>query len=320
MNYEGLICDGCGLEMHEGEDIVVCPVCGTPQHRECYKLNNRCVNEHLHSENFEFKAPEQPKDENVDVQDKQPDTTSNVNMNGNTSPFVPLGAENAQQIFMRGVLYDPNDEFDSVKVGEAATFVQQGSARYINRFMKSKKSGRKLTWNWAAFFFTPFWFFYRKMYKIGTVMLLISIAISSFTSFYQDRMFDKNPAVYAAFTEFEDQFERSQEIGNFQPEKLQATMQEVAKQSAKHGHVLEKYFILIASLTVLQSIAAALIADYFYKKKLSKTVELARENTDEKAKSFVLIKNGGVSFLAALASIAASSIIPMLIYSIAELL
>ena len=56
MFYDNKKCDGCSELMLEGEDIVVCPECGTPQHRECYQKNNECVNAHLHAEGFDWRA------------------------------------------------------------------------------------------------------------------------------------------------------------------------------------------------------------------------------------------------------------------------
>ena len=55
MRYTNSVCDGCGLPLTENDDIVVCPECGTPQHRECYKKDNRCVNSHRHGDGFEWK-------------------------------------------------------------------------------------------------------------------------------------------------------------------------------------------------------------------------------------------------------------------------
>ena len=52
MRYENNICDGCKKKFNEGDDIVVCPVCGTPQHRECYEKNGKCVNAGLHESGF----------------------------------------------------------------------------------------------------------------------------------------------------------------------------------------------------------------------------------------------------------------------------
>jgi len=52
MDYTKETCKSCGKEFAEGDDIVVCPVCATPHHRECWKENNRCVNEELHAEGY----------------------------------------------------------------------------------------------------------------------------------------------------------------------------------------------------------------------------------------------------------------------------
>lgn len=55
MEYKNEICQGCGRKFAEDDDIVVCPECGTPQHRECYDKEHKCVNEHLHAEGYEWK-------------------------------------------------------------------------------------------------------------------------------------------------------------------------------------------------------------------------------------------------------------------------
>ena len=54
MRYENNICDGCKKKFSETDDIVVCPVCGTPQHRECYEKNGECVNAALHESGFSW--------------------------------------------------------------------------------------------------------------------------------------------------------------------------------------------------------------------------------------------------------------------------
>ena len=35
-------CPVCENEFTNDDDIVVCPLCGTPHHRECYKKNGEC--------------------------------------------------------------------------------------------------------------------------------------------------------------------------------------------------------------------------------------------------------------------------------------
>ena len=38
------------------------------------------------------------------------------------------------------------------------------------------RENKKVTWNWGAFFFMPYWFFFRKMYKLGAIFLALTIA------------------------------------------------------------------------------------------------------------------------------------------------
>lgn len=71
MNYINETCQGCGKKIADGDDIVVCPECGTPQHRECYEKENKCVNEHLHSENYEWQPrhSDEPVPQKKEVED-----------------------------------------------------------------------------------------------------------------------------------------------------------------------------------------------------------------------------------------------------------
>ncbi len=58
MNYENLPCPVCGSHMHAGDDIVFCPDCGTPCHRECWKETGHCINESKHGGGFVWSAGE----------------------------------------------------------------------------------------------------------------------------------------------------------------------------------------------------------------------------------------------------------------------
>ena len=39
MDYKGCKCASCHKVLKEGDDIVICPECGAPYHRECYAQN-----------------------------------------------------------------------------------------------------------------------------------------------------------------------------------------------------------------------------------------------------------------------------------------
>lgn len=47
-DYIGEECIVCKQKFKKGDDIVVCPDCGTPYHRECFAKNGACVNLTLH--------------------------------------------------------------------------------------------------------------------------------------------------------------------------------------------------------------------------------------------------------------------------------
>lgn len=58
--FDGKLCPVCLKRFQENDDIIVCPECGTPHHRECYFEKSRCALEDLHgSFSWEGKLPEQ---------------------------------------------------------------------------------------------------------------------------------------------------------------------------------------------------------------------------------------------------------------------
>lgn len=90
MDYRGQHCPICGKEFCDGDDIVVCPECGTPYHRECYKTAGHCVNEEHHGESFEWKPETAPH-----AEEKAPNAGQNANDDGHKVVFCPVcGREN----------------------------------------------------------------------------------------------------------------------------------------------------------------------------------------------------------------------------------
>ncbi len=56
IDYLGLKCGVCGKDFKEDDDVVVCPDCGTPSHRVCYKENKGCPNVDKHGNGFVFEG------------------------------------------------------------------------------------------------------------------------------------------------------------------------------------------------------------------------------------------------------------------------
>ena len=51
--YYGCPCEGCGRPLALTDDIVVCPDCGAPYHRECYEKLGRCIHTPAHGAGYE---------------------------------------------------------------------------------------------------------------------------------------------------------------------------------------------------------------------------------------------------------------------------
>ena len=229
MNYKNSVCDGCGLPFKEDDDVVVCPECGTPQHRECYKLNNQCVNAHKHGESFDWSgaptptadvsAQEAKAEEKLPcpscghLNDKDAKRCENCSMrlivfgmnlaenpgvreaenptNQNTSDYPPpftLGqgegfgyVNSTPAVTENGVPEEP-EEVKQLKQRNARNFIfyrfiGSNTEKYFANFNRIA-NGQGLTFNFAAFFFTPYWFFYRKLYKPGIIFLTLFLLFS----------------------------------------------------------------------------------------------------------------------------------------------
>ena len=177
--YENQPCPVCQENFVASDDIVVCPVCGTPHHRDCYKKNGECGNFEKHNDGFRW-APE-----NTEEPTNEP-VNNNAN---NVPPFMggqPFNSQDASSTVFFGNGTNPLSLFpkemeDGVLTDEVAEFVGLNAPKYVQNFFYAKS--HKRTFNWGAFFFTPYWFFYRKMYKLGAIFLAITLLLSVGFSF-----------------------------------------------------------------------------------------------------------------------------------------
>ena len=170
--YENQPCPICNNNFNTNDDIVVCPVCGTPHHRDCYKKNGECGNFEKHNEGYRW-TPEQtnvtePINEQPNVSQEAPYT---VPFNSTQAPTTNIftNQPNPYALF-------PKELEDGVATEDVADFVQLNAVKYIQNFFYIKS--KKRTFNWAAFFFAPYWFFYRKMYKLGAIFMAIMLLLS----------------------------------------------------------------------------------------------------------------------------------------------
>ena len=90
--------------------------------------------------------------------------------------------ENPQPVRTVDAFGEPIDGIDTINgipVTDYSTFIGGNSSRYIALFRKNEKKKWFLSMNWAAFFLSVYWMFYRKMYLQGLIFLLVSMVLSS---------------------------------------------------------------------------------------------------------------------------------------------
>lgn len=194
MDYKGHVCPVCNKTFEKGDDVVVCPICGTPHHRDCYEEKGHCANLNRHRENYDYKREcEVNTIENEEVicafcGAKNPADSRFCNscgkpvvVNHNTynTPPQSENTHNPQGGFGTTFIMDPlggvkpdDDLGDGVKAGEAAKFIKTSTPYYIPQFKQLKEKGRT-RFSFVGFIFGGGWMLYRKMYKIGIVFAVI---------------------------------------------------------------------------------------------------------------------------------------------------
>ncbi len=200
--YTGEICPACSRVFTDDDDVVVCPVCGAPHHRECWFKTGSCTFQDRHG-SFTWK-PENVQNRKEDFNPKSTLGEICPNCGANNPPDtlfcptcgMPRNVNGAEAQFNNPYVRfdDPFKDvtIDGVSSKDMAEFIQDSSYEYIRKFSQKKHNG----FNWAAFIFGPLWFLYRKMYKIGAAVLIVimilavsfSGPVNNFTDSYNNAM------------------------------------------------------------------------------------------------------------------------------------
>lgn len=155
-NYIGEKCLECNSQFTNDDDIVVCPTCGTPYHRECYFKNNKCINEELHNSNSFWKSEKKLK---MEIEKRicqncgyiNPENVSscqkcNFNLDENEK-FNNIGELNNKEFAVYNNLDEYikkyyNEEFDKehqITLSEISDYVKKNQIFYIPIFRRIKE-------------------------------------------------------------------------------------------------------------------------------------------------------------------------------------
>ncbi|NLA72445.1 MAG: hypothetical protein GX848_01245 [Clostridiales bacterium] len=174
MRYSGEKCPVCKTDFIDESDIVVCPICGTPHHRDCWNELGNCFNKELHESGFIYMPPSSETDEkaeervNLQIENKGLHIKTDENLKSGGQVFSPYLNSSAEPITMQ-------TDIGGITGEEYASFLGASARRYMPRFLFLQKTGKKMMTNLFAFLL-PFTFAaYKRMYKLAAILLAVNI-------------------------------------------------------------------------------------------------------------------------------------------------
>lgn len=303
-NEEKISCAVCKAYLFEEDDIVYCPICGAPHHRECYNSLGKCGFEDLHGTPKQYERKKSPatdeiKDSvvetgNIHKKKTCPHCMRKIDRDSKVCPYC--GRPGISGVYVNfdlfgGVSRDA-DIGKSVTAETAREFVSVNSQRYLPKFL-SFKEGKKISWNWLAFLFPEGWFLSRKMYKSGALVITVLIALQIFL-FPLTAVLNQN--IFANY------------------EELTAFLMQYINDSMLNGRVFPIVLAIIGSLgTIAVRFIAALFGDrIYYNHVLDKASGVSKQDLDREE---YLRKNGGVNLFGFLLGVLAINNLPNIIFA-----
>lgn len=297
-------CPVCKKGFSPQDDIVICPECGTPHHRECYNKLDHCFNDDKHGSGFEYTAggksagqantaPDTdaghyyvpPSERSADKEenggrygknDKKicPRCKASIEadaefcshcgarQDAGSSAGAPFGTP---FVDLNSNAYDNDSRtVDGKSVSDVAAAVRTNAEKFIPKFIKNKK----ISWNWSAFIFGPYYLFFRKMYKHGVIFMALSLIARLIINGF----FSKEIADYMSF------FSSNAEALYTNP--TQQLMNQFYDKA--YDTVLPVMLITIGVGLVLH-IIIALFADSFYRSKIIALIDKVDKNIEDGA-------------------------------------
>lgn len=277
-------CVVCKAYLFEEDDVVHCPVCGAPHHRECYNSIGHCALEQLHGTPEEYSTDSLPEKTSENTAEKEVFDTCRVcgeEYDKNLAKCPKCSAPNFSHInsahplssfdFLGGI---PNDYVlqDGVTAKEAAKFVVSNTHRYIPKFSRLNPK-KRVSWNWIAFLLPSSWMFSRKMYKNGIITALLTVI-----------------SVLLAYPLTEVLYSMELPIAQSYMELMQWMMEKIP--SVDTSIIFAAFIGSVLNIGI--QIFAGLYGDYLYKKHVISSIKDIKENSDDQEYDYR--KRGGLNF------------------------
>lgn len=316
--FENRVCPVCKRQFEEQDDVVFCPECGTPHHRECYHLIGHCVNQGLHKVNYSYFDEHKPaSDDSV-----QPSTQETQPVGGFDAPSTGNSEENKDGAGRQPAFAAPavlpeeyeksRESIDGASVTDIAAAVRTNIPRFVGIFKKQSETGKRIGWNWSAFLFGSLYYLYRKMYRQGIALLCTVMVLVTGSSYAMMKVAPDTTALMQEAVALS-----AQNDADAFAEKLTQV-----QSAADMPRATALVYAFLGALLLLR-LLAALLADRAYKNtvfSLIKQVDEQLENgaafqtnlmtgpeefdlSQDKLRQLYLSRKGGVSIFAPLAAL-----------------
>jgi hypothetical protein len=181
MMYQNNKCPHCNKKFAEGDDIAVCPECGTPHHRACYFERGECVNIALHAEDFVWEDKTKP----VEAPPMPYGPQSGVTVTypqGEPNPYTVNQQSHDQEYgappHTTDYGYSINSkEFDGISVADWIKYIGRNAGYYLSFFQLQDDTGRKTSFTFTAMLFPPIYFLYRKLWFVAILAFIANTVL-----------------------------------------------------------------------------------------------------------------------------------------------
>lgn len=197
-DYSNCKCIACKTEFEPDDDIVVCPECGTPYHRDCWNEYGHCINTELHESGGSWKKPEvflsreedrvtcphcgksNPKESKFCIScGKSINEDEGYGFNNSDESGREKGAGRLFSVISGDYENaDPNEDMGGATLEEVKNFVGKNLSYFIMRFRFFRDTKSKFAPNFVCMLFPQFWFAYRKMWLVSLLIVLATFLLS----------------------------------------------------------------------------------------------------------------------------------------------